>query len=51
MTSEEQRVLHPRRAGIGDALARAFPLHEHDKEEQVERHELRRIAIREAVAK
>ena len=41
--------LHPRRAGIGDALARAYPLPSHDREEQDERHELRKLELREAV--
>lgn len=41
--------LHPRRAGIGDALARAYPLPSHDREEQAERHELRKIDLKEAV--
>lgn len=42
-------LFHPRRAAIADALRRAIPMPAHDAEERAERHELRKIEIREAV--
>lgn len=35
--------------GLGDALRRAIPLVAQDHEERAERHELRKIELREAV--
>lgn len=40
---------HPRREGIGMALARAIPLVSNDAEAREERHLARRIDLQEAV--
>lgn len=44
------RFLHPRRAGIGQALARAIPVLD-DAGAKAERRLLRRIDLKEAVRK
>lgn len=48
MTSEMLRALHPRRAAIASALARAFPMPD-DLEAKAERHLCRRMDHKEAI--
>lgn len=42
-------LLAPAQQGVADALERAIPFAGHDAEERAERHELRKIEIKEAV--
>lgn len=48
MVSDTFRALHPRRTGIADALARAFPMPD-DVEAKAERHLCRHIDHKAAV--
>lgn len=45
------RALHPRRAGVGDALALMIPLPESDGEEKAEKQIIHRLELRDRVRK